>query len=95
VYCNFFSRHVKVPESDDTIRLGDDAFSRICNALTDLAVHVRQLAASLLGSMTFVSPKFLEQTLDKKLMSDMRVSENCVSSFFLLFIAKIFRINAR
>ena len=35
---------------------------------------VRAEAAGLLGSLHLVSPKFLEQTLDKKLMSGLRVS---------------------
>jgi integrator complex subunit 4 len=37
-------------------------------------MKVRTLAAQFLGTMTLVSPKFLQQTLDKKLMSNMRVS---------------------
>lgn len=54
------------------IRLIDDAFGKICNGVSDLSMHVRTLAAKLLGSMKLVSPKFLTQTLDKKLMSNMR-----------------------
>lgn len=61
-----------VTGSDHEIRLIDDAFGKICNGVTDLSMNVRQLAAKLLGSMTLVSPKFLCQTLDKKLMSNMR-----------------------
>ena len=38
----------------------------------------------------YVSPKFLEQTLGKKLMSDMRVSENCVSSLFFGYVSPKF-----
>ncbi|KAK9869888.1 hypothetical protein WA026_003608 [Henosepilachna vigintioctopunctata] len=54
------------------IRLIDDAFGKICNGVTDLSMQVRTLSAKLLGSMVLVSPKFLNQTLDKKLMSNMR-----------------------
>ncbi|XP_072398264.1 integrator complex subunit 4 [Diabrotica undecimpunctata] len=61
-----------VPGSEHEIRLIDDAFGKICNGVTDLSMNVRTLAAQLLGSMKLVSPKFLCQTLDKKLMSNMR-----------------------
>lgn len=63
---------ILVPGSEHEIRLIDDAFGKICNAVTDLSMHVRTLAAKLLGTMKLVSPKFLNQTLDKKLMSNMR-----------------------
>ena len=56
------------------IRLADDAFAHVCNSVNDLVVRVRALAAELLGSMQNVSEDFLQQTLDKKLMSNMRVS---------------------
>lgn len=73
-----------VSGSDHEIRLIDDAFGKICNGVTDLSMNVRQLAAKLLGSMALVSPKFLCQTLDKKLMSNMRkkvrIIDNCISS---------------
>lgn len=61
-----------VTGSDHEIRLIDDAFGKICSGVTDLSMQVRTLSAKLLGSMTTVSPKFLNQTLDKKLMSNMR-----------------------
>lgn len=61
-----------MPGSIHEIRLIDDAFGKICNGVTDLSMHVRTLAAKLLGTMKLVSPKFLNQTLDKKLMSNMR-----------------------
>ena len=64
---------IPVPNSDEEIRLVDDGFVRICNMINDISVKVRTKAASLLGSLHLVSPKFLEQTLDKKLMSNMRV----------------------
>ena len=53
-------------------RLIDDAFGKICNAVQDLSVQVRGLSVKLIGTLHNVSPWFLEQTLDKKLMSNMR-----------------------
>ena len=59
------------------IRLADDAFGKICNGINDLCVQVRELAARLMGEMGgVVSPHFLEQTLDKKLMSNMRAKKS-------------------
>lgn len=53
-------------------RLVDDAFGHICNTINDLSIKVREKAAELMGLMDFVSQNFLEQTLDKKLMSNLR-----------------------
>lgn len=64
---------VAVPECDEGIRLVDDAFAQICNMVNDLNMVVRAEAARLLGSLHTVSQRFLDQTLDKKLMSNMRV----------------------
>ncbi|XP_063238652.1 integrator complex subunit 4 isoform X2 [Bacillus rossius redtenbacheri] len=63
---------VVLPDSKQELRLVDDAFGKICNAMNDLSMDVRALAAEKLGTVTAVSPKFLHQTLDKKLMSNMR-----------------------
>lgn len=68
----YAENEIVVAGSNHEIRLIDDAFGKICNGVTDLSMHVRTLAAKLLGSMKLVSPKFLCQTLDKKLMSNMR-----------------------
>ena len=62
------------------MRLVDDAFAKICESVTDLSLRVRTVACQLLGTMTLVSPKFLEQTLDKKLMSNMRVRKQLSQS---------------
>lgn len=53
-------------------RLVDDAFGKICNSVQDLSCQVRELSVKLIGTLEKVSPTFLEQTLDKKLMSNMR-----------------------
>ena len=59
-----------------TIRLVDDVFSRTCQAINDVRETVRVLAARLIGEMRGVSQGYLEQTLDKKLMSNMRTKRN-------------------
>ncbi|VVC88672.1 unnamed protein product, partial [Leptidea sinapis] len=54
------------------MRLADDAFVRICSAVNDLCMQVRALSCSLLGTSRAVSDRFLLQTLDKQLMSNMK-----------------------
>uniref|UniRef100_A0A6E8UZW3 Integrator complex subunit 4 n=1 Tax=Anopheles coluzzii TaxID=1518534 RepID=A0A6E8UZW3_ANOCL len=63
---------IKVQDSEQEVRLIDDAFGKVCSAICDLSMNIRTLAAELLGGMTMVSDEFLHQTLDKKLMSNMR-----------------------
>ena len=62
-----------VDKSDEQIRLIDDAFAKICSLMNDLSVNVRIEASNILGNFKNVSPDFLEQTLDKKLMSNLKV----------------------
>ncbi|PIK44302.1 putative integrator complex subunit 4 [Apostichopus japonicus] len=50
----------------------DDGIVQILDMVNDLSVNVRAKAAGLLGSLHSVSVRFLEQTLDKKLMSQLR-----------------------
>lgn len=74
---------VKLQDSDEEVRLVDDAFGKVCNAVNDLSMRVRMQAAQLLGTMATVSSKFLHQTLDKKLFSNMRVSILDFTCFYL------------
>ena len=46
---------------------------KICDHVNDSSMPVRALAAQLLGDFSNVSEKFLVQTLDKKLMSHLKV----------------------
>ena len=68
-----FIRMIK-SSSPDEKRLVDDAFIKICNMINDGSMMVRAEATGLLGSLHLVSFIYLEQTLDKKLMSHLRVS---------------------
>ena len=68
-----FQVELESSTSCQTNRLVDDVFSRTCQAINDVRENVRVLAASLIGDMRGVSQLFLEQTLDKKLMSNMRM----------------------
>ncbi|XP_061382651.1 integrator complex subunit 4 isoform X1 [Danaus plexippus] len=63
---------VTLQDGETTIRLVDDAFIRICSAVNDLCMQVRALSCSLLGTTRAVSDRFLLQTLDKQLMSNMK-----------------------
>ncbi|CAJ0961347.1 unnamed protein product, partial [Mesorhabditis belari] len=51
------------------ILLSDDAFSTVCQGINDMDKHVRAETAKLLGDFEVVSDDYLDQTLDKKLMS--------------------------
>jgi len=65
---------IRLQENDNEIRIRmiDDAFGKVCSAISDLSMQVRTQAAELLGQMKQVNNEFLFQTLDKKLMSNMR-----------------------
>lgn len=53
--------------------------------MCDLSMQVRTQAANLLGSMTEVSSEFLHQTLDKKLMSNLRRKKSLHERYTELF----------
>ncbi|KAH7646421.1 Integrator complex subunit 4 [Dermatophagoides farinae] len=59
-------------EDGEQIRIVDDAFAKICSMMNDYSIAVRVEAAKLLGKFNDISLNFLHQTLDKKLMSDLR-----------------------
>ncbi|VVC88671.1 unnamed protein product, partial [Leptidea sinapis] len=63
---------ITLQDGETTMRLADDAFVRICSAVNDLCMQVRALSCSLLGTSRAVSDRFLLQTLDKQLMSNMK-----------------------
>ncbi|XP_074658492.1 integrator complex subunit 4-like isoform X2 [Tubulanus polymorphus] len=63
---------IELEDKGESIRLVDDGFGKICNMINDLEMEVRAESTRLLGSMHLVSARFLHQTLDKKLMSNMR-----------------------
>ncbi|XP_026764664.2 integrator complex subunit 4 [Galleria mellonella] len=63
---------IVLKDGETTMRLVDDAFVRICSAVNDLCMQVRALACTLLGTTRGVSDRFLLQTLDKQLMSNMK-----------------------
>ncbi|KAK3862961.1 hypothetical protein Pcinc_031216 [Petrolisthes cinctipes] len=65
-------RLLPIAASDDHMRLVDHAFSQLCSVVHDISVRVRTQAAALLGTLNSVSEKFLQQTWDKKLISNMR-----------------------
>lgn len=51
-------------------------------------MNVRAKAAGLLGSLHSVSVRFLEQTLDKKLMSQLRVGSTITLAGCLLMVSR-------
>ncbi|EDV29602.1 uncharacterized protein TRIADDRAFT_19885, partial [Trichoplax adhaerens] len=58
--------------SGEENKLADEGFIKICGMMTDLSMKVRVEAAKLLGIFHPVSFKYLEQTLDKKIMSHLQ-----------------------
>merc|ERR1712142_205774 len=77
VLCQLFPESpLSCPDSKEELRLVDDGFGKLCSLVNDLSMNVRAKAAGLLGSLHLVSQRFLDQTLDKKLMSNMRKKES-------------------
>ena len=73
ICCRYLSTVPLRNHSTVTLRVEDDAFIKVCDMINDSSVAVRALAATLLGKFRSVSQQFLDQTLDKKLMSHLRV----------------------
>ncbi|KAE9548651.1 hypothetical protein FO519_008142 [Halicephalobus sp. NKZ332] len=81
MYAQFFPEEIVSKNRNFPLRLTDDAFTLVCHAMNDLVVDVRSQAAKLLGTFENVSESFLFQTLDKKLMKNMkRLADGRVSS---------------
>ena len=78
----YIALHSTIPLKQDSsveMKLLDDAFIKICDMVNDSAVGVRALSAGLLGDFHAASSKFLDQTLDKKLMSHLKVDRHTPS----------------
>ena len=81
IVCNFakMNPNTKVPmdvHGDDVMRLEEHAFSRICDLVNDIQVSVKVTALTVLRDFSGVDQSFLEQTLDKQLMSHLRTKRN-------------------
>uniref|UniRef100_A0A915D9U0 Integrator complex subunit 4 n=1 Tax=Ditylenchus dipsaci TaxID=166011 RepID=A0A915D9U0_9BILA len=73
VFAEKYPDHEVTTAKGFQLRLQDDAFAFICHLMNDLEPVVRAEAGRLLGCFTSVSDSFLHQTLDKKLMRQMRM----------------------
>ena len=83
---NNVNKQINKGELTREVRLIDDAFGKICNGVNDVSVQVREKAMTLIGLFAEntisssrgngVSQIFLDQTLDKKLMSNMRTKKS-------------------
>uniref|UniRef100_A0A914YAV8 Condensin complex subunit 1 C-terminal domain-containing protein n=1 Tax=Panagrolaimus superbus TaxID=310955 RepID=A0A914YAV8_9BILA len=81
MFADFFPNEIVKEDRRFPLRLGDDAFTTVCHAMNDLDVDIRSEAAKLLGTFDDVAESFLFQTLDKKLMKNMkRLSDGRVAS---------------
>ncbi|EGG23280.1 HEAT repeat-containing protein [Cavenderia fasciculata] len=74
IFSNVFPNHILGTINDrkksDKIRLVDDVFKKICNAVNDPSVVVRNCACKLLGCIYDVSLHYLIQTLSKEILFD-------------------------
>jgi hypothetical protein len=52
----------------------EEAFTRVCTAMSDCEEGVRVVAAELMGRYTRVDYRFLSQTLFRRLIHSMKVS---------------------
>jgi HEAT repeat protein len=62
------ARNIK---NNEEIRLIDDAFAHLCDSMNDPESSVRAEGATLLGKFDGVSMRFLHQTLEKNLMTNL------------------------
>lgn len=59
-------------EIDETTRLIDDAFNKVCDLVNDSAITVRTKACVMMASYHHVGSDMLNQTFSKQIMSHLR-----------------------
>jgi integrator complex subunit 4 len=57
---------------DETTRLIDDAFNKVCDLVNDSAITVRTKACVMMASYHHVGPDMMNQTFSKQIMSRLR-----------------------
>jgi hypothetical protein len=65
--CNLYGNHVISVVQGARVRLVDDGFAKVCNAVNDASVLVRTRSCTLLGNIRNVRANYLTQTLSKEL----------------------------
>jgi integrator complex subunit 4 len=59
-------------QMDETTRLIDDAFNKVCDLINDASVVIRTKACVMMASYQQVGPNTLAQTFSKQIMSHLR-----------------------
>ena len=72
-FAHYYAEYRTTTERGFELRLHDDVFIVVCNALNDAEVSIRAEATAMLAHFRAVSANFLQQTLDKKIMRQMKV----------------------